>query len=367
MTAVADPPARPTEQPEMAPATRRENLTVVALTMWLMAGLSLDGYAHANIIDTDPTGDGVTEDFFTPWHAVFYAAFTTLALYVALIAWRRRRPGPLRTWLPAGYDLAVVGLAVFAVGGVGDGIWHTIFGVEVGIDALLSPTHLILLAGGGLIVTAPLRSRLAEGLDDTPSTWRRDGATIGSLTAVLAGLAFFLTFTWGPSFWWTPSIRFVKGDGASEEFVARAIAGALISSAVLVIPVLWAHRHRLLPTGAVPLMWGLAVLAEAAALSTPTRNVPPVLLGGVVVEVLRRSISFRLALIAGVFSIWASWMAMAALDDRPFLWPPEIWAGHVGFTTLVTAWLVIAVDHRQPVGVGGATGADAQPPRSASS
>ncbi len=343
MTAVADRPTTAASSSPTPPATRAENLTVVALTIWLMGGLSLDGYAHANIIDT------ATEDFFTPWHAVFYAAFTSLAAFIGLIAWRRRRPGPLRSWLPAGYDLAVVGLAVFAVGGVGDGIWHTIFGVEVGIDALLSPTHLILLAGGGLIVTAPLRSRLAEGLDGSPSTWRRDGATVGSLTAVVSGMAFFLTFTWGLSFWWATGNRFIKGDGGSEILVALAVAGALITSAALVVPVLWAHRHRLLPTGAVPVIWGVAVFAEAVALSSPNRNVPPVVLGGLVVEVLRRRRSFRLSLIAGVFTIWASWMAMAALDGRAFRWPPEIWAGHVGFTTLVTAWLIVAIDHRQPM------------------
>ncbi len=350
VTAVAD---RPTDTPgpdAVAPATRRENLTVVALTLWLMAGLSLDGYAHVNILDVDPSGDGVTEDFFTPWHAIFYAAFTSLAAYIGLIAWRRQRPGSLASWIPPGYGLAVVGVGVFAVGGVGDGIWHTIFGVEIGIDALLSPTHLLLLLGGGMIVTAPIRARLAEGLGDEPSTWHRDGSTIGALTAVTAGLAFFLTFSWGLSFWWAPQVRFIDGDGGSEVLVARAVSAALVTSAALVIPPLWAHRHGLLPTGGVVVIWGLATLAESAALSQPTRSVPPALLGALVVEVVRRRLPTPVALVAGIGSMWTVWWLTIALDAEPFRWPAEIWAGHLGLTTLVTAWLVIGVSRfdRQP-------------------
>ena len=38
-------------------------------------------------------------------------------------------------WIPAGYGLGLVGLAVFVLGGVGDGIWHSVLGVEEGIDS----------------------------------------------------------------------------------------------------------------------------------------------------------------------------------------------------------------------------------------
>ncbi len=342
MTATADraviaPPA----EPDPVPATRRENLVVVVLTVWLLAGLSIDGYAHANIIELDASGTALTEDFFTPWHAIFYAAFTSIAAYIGWMAWRRRRPGPLIGWIPAGYGLAVVGLGVFGLGGIGDGIWHTIFGVEVGIDALLSPTHLMLLTGGGMIVTAPIRSRLAEGLDSRPSSWARDGATVVSLTAVTAGVAFFLTFGWGLSFWWAPQVRFIEGDGASEILVARAVTGAIITSLALVLPALWAHRHGLLPAGGITVIWVLAVLAESAALSQPDWSVPPVLIGAVVAEVLRRRTGTPAALVVGVAAIWIVWWLRIVIEPIPIRWPAEIWGGHIGFTTLITAWVVI--------------------------
>ena len=50
-----------------AVASPLETWLVVAGGIWLLLGLFIDGYAHSEVIDTD------TEDFFTPWHAIFYS------------------------------------------------------------------------------------------------------------------------------------------------------------------------------------------------------------------------------------------------------------------------------------------------------
>ena len=44
------------------------------------------------------------------------------------------------------------------IGAVGDMVWHIVFGFEVSVEALLSPTHLLLALGGTLIVTGPVRA-----------------------------------------------------------------------------------------------------------------------------------------------------------------------------------------------------------------
>ena len=105
------------------PASRTENLLVMFGGIWLIVGLFIDGYAHSEIIDTE------TEDFFTVWHGIFYSGFLFVLLTVSWIVVRRSDDGPARSWIPAGYGLAIVGLAVFTVGGIGDAIWHTVFGV----------------------------------------------------------------------------------------------------------------------------------------------------------------------------------------------------------------------------------------------
>ena len=149
----------PAATPAMRPATtRRQDTITVLLALWLMIGLFVDGWAHNNL-------DQI-ETFFTPWHALFYSGFTATALWIAWLVARERSAG--RTWreaIPRGYEGSVAGVIIFGIGGVGDWLWHTIFGIEVSIDALLSPTHLILLTGILLIFSGPLRSAWSDPVE----------------------------------------------------------------------------------------------------------------------------------------------------------------------------------------------------------
>jgi len=129
----------------------------------------LDGWAH----NTRPQ----LETFFTPWHAVFYSGFISVALWICWSVWRRSR-------VPAGYGPAPLGVAIFLLSGVGDMIWHLAFGIERDIAALLSPTHLGLFTGAFLIVTAPLRS---QGTD--PAVGRGRRPSLGQLLPAVGSVA----------------------------------------------------------------------------------------------------------------------------------------------------------------------------------
>ncbi len=50
--------------------------------------------------------------------------------------------------VPVGYGWGFIGVIAFAAGGVADMVWHQIFGVEVDLEALLSPSHLLLFISG---------------------------------------------------------------------------------------------------------------------------------------------------------------------------------------------------------------------------
>ena len=129
-----------------------QDLVTVLLGTWLVLGVFVDGYAHNNLRSS-------IESFFTPWHAILYSGFTVTALWVMFLIVQQVRLG--KTGLeavPHGYGLGMVGAFIFGLGGLGDLIWHTLFGIEVGVDALLSPTHLMLLLGGVLLTTIPIRS-----------------------------------------------------------------------------------------------------------------------------------------------------------------------------------------------------------------
>ncbi|MFD1733505.1 hypothetical protein ACFSC4_23675 [Deinococcus malanensis] len=142
----------PCEQRGSIPHHPAQNLITIGLAWWLIMGLFVDGWAHNHL------GDRL-ETFFTPWHALFYSGFLAVAAWVGWLGqrgWRAGRRGLLA--LPQGYELAALGVPVFALGGLGDMAWHTVFGIEVGVEALLSPTHLVLFLGAACIVSAPLVS-----------------------------------------------------------------------------------------------------------------------------------------------------------------------------------------------------------------
>jgi hypothetical protein len=136
--------------PPRAPAL---DLAISFCGIWLAAGFLWDSWAHLHV--------GV-ETFFTPYHAIFYAAMLGAAATFAIFANINRRRGyRYPRLLPVAYRRALIGVPVFFLGGVGDLIWHTFFGVENRIEAVTSPTHLIIGYGVVLVLSGPIRSALA--------------------------------------------------------------------------------------------------------------------------------------------------------------------------------------------------------------
>lgn len=160
-----------------------------------------------------------------------------------MVAYRRRSTAPFFDWVPDAYRLAAVGLGVSAVGGIGDGIWHTVFGVEIGIDALLSPTHLVLLTGGLLILWTPVRSSAGRG-DSRPIV------ALGTVVLVTSLLVFFIQFLWFTPYthWAGQPYDALTGRGTAT--VQMSFGGVVASTAVLLGPLLLIARRWPIPTGA---------------------------------------------------------------------------------------------------------------------
>ena len=122
--------------------------------VWIAAGFILDAWAHGHV---------PIESFFTPYHAVFYTGMLALVLAIAVFLARKRNEG--YEWpnaFPRTYRLALLGVPIFVLGGVGDMAWHRMLGLEEGVDALLSPTHQILGLGMFFLASGPIRSVLAD-------------------------------------------------------------------------------------------------------------------------------------------------------------------------------------------------------------
>ena len=164
----------------------------------------------------------------------------------------RARGNPLTLSVPDGYRLTGVGLFIFASGGIGDMVWHMLFGVERGVEALFSPTHILLGVGIGLIVTGPLRA--AWRRQDT-SSWRELAPAIASLGIFLAALTFFLMFFF-------PVTVLLGTTGSNSDYFRNDVGkvagmvGATVTAAVLAGPVLLALRRWRLPLGQFQLSSG---------------------------------------------------------------------------------------------------------------
>jgi len=215
-----------------------------------MLGMFLDGFAHHNLPES-------LETFFTPWHGVLYTGFLALAGFILFHQFRNMVNG--YAWnraLPAGYTFTLVGIAVFGLGGVGDGTWHTLFGIEEGVEALLSPTHLLLAAGGLLLATGSLRAALRRFSGVAKLGWKDLFPALMSAMYFLSVLTFFTEYV---NTLFSPE-RVVENPFASgpEAFIhywtALGVAGVLIPAALVTGVILFVVRRWTLPTGALTLI-----------------------------------------------------------------------------------------------------------------
>ena len=244
--------------PERAALGWRDHMLTMLFGTWLMVGLFVDGWAHSNLEQL--------ESFFTPWHALFYSGFGATAFW---IAWCVRREGAL----PRGYAPAVLGVFAFGAGGVGDLIWHTLFGIEKDVEALLSPTHLLLFASMLAILASPLRAAWSAPGESAPS-FRAFLPALLSLTLVTTLCLFFLMYL-------TPFNQFDAlsrraayiADLPSEhevDLVVRdlsvraGLAGFYLTTAVLLAPLLLVLRRWRPPFGAATLLFTVAVALVSA-------------------------------------------------------------------------------------------------------
>ncbi|MDE2952020.1 MAG: hypothetical protein OXT68_14805 [Chloroflexota bacterium] len=220
-------------------------LTIVSCFM--IFGLFIDGWAHNH--------DRVDDSFFTPWHALLYSAYGVSAL--SLIAVHFRNVGKGFHWrraLPAGYMPALGGALLFATGGLGDMVWHGLFGIEEGTEALLSPTHLLLAASGLLIITGPVRA-----------LWQRQGEeSWGSLLpAILALTLVASVFTFFTAFAAVTGRMHIMTGPRPEYHNLYDVYGVLalvVHSNILLGVVLFSARRWRLPFGAFTLMFTINAL-----------------------------------------------------------------------------------------------------------
>jgi hypothetical protein len=228
--------------------SRRFEWLVTAGSLWMIAGLYLDGWAHNNLPEQ-------LETFFTPWHAVLYSGFAFVALVLVITyVGNIRRGYHWRRALPQVYMLSLLGVLIFGLAGNLDFLWHELFGFEEDVEALLSPSHLALASGGILIVSSALRDQLQNG----DASRRPTGTALLSLFLVLSVVTFFTQFA---SLFAHPAV-FAELPTQADTFYwdVTLIAHVLFPVGVLMGFMLFAMRRWQLPGGSLALMLGANAL-----------------------------------------------------------------------------------------------------------
>ena len=319
--------------------SRQEDLTTIAVATWLIAGLLVDVYKHS-------TDGGNLESFWTPWHAMFYSGFLATAAWLFVLTVRRRRPeGTLLDWAPLGHRTALIGVAIFGVGGLGDAIWHTIFGVETSLDALLSPTDILLFVGLLLIVTAPLS---AAWLDTDPA---KDMSFVGflpgivSLSFAVLLVAGFFQYAWVLGADWLPRELYDPITGRGEGDVARGIAGILVTTLILFAPIHMVLRRWRLPFGAVTTVFVVVNLITAIAFDMDRVGIVPALIAGVITDILiATDVDLRVMAFAAPVVLWSTYFLLVGRIDQGIQWPPEVWSGGIFFAGLISLAIHMGLD-----------------------
>ncbi len=331
--------APPAIQRPQARSSLAFDWVTVALCAWLQGGGFLDGWAHNH--------GRVDASFFTPWHAVLYTGFMAVAGWLGGTLVHHWTQGAIwQRALPPGYALSFVGVLVFAAGGMGDLVWHCLFGVEQSLEALYSPTHLTLAVGSGLIISGPVRAAWQRPDHAATPGWQRLLPMLLALTFLLSGF----TFSAQVLHPLLPLRRVASLPGSDEMLLylhALTIGSILVQITLKMGLVLLALRRWRVPVGSITLVFTLNGLLMCTLDPHDDYGlIIPVLLTGLVADGLlaqlkpspERPWAFRLfaSIVPVVFYLF---YFGALLLMKGWWWSVHLWTGGIVLAGLV-GWLL---------------------------
>jgi hypothetical protein len=324
---------------------------VIVLSGWFLAGVFLDGWAHHHIPEL--------ESFFTPWHAVFYSGFLAVASFLIATVLRNYRRG--YAWqqaLPPGYELSLLGVLIFMAGGIGDMIWHVLFGIEADVEALLSPTHITLAVGGTLIVGGPFRAgwrRTGVGTQD--GGWAVQLPQLLALTFLLSLWTFMTQFVHPLVYPWAAAGFRPRAEDVTFLRQASGIGSILFQTGVLMGLAFLAIERWMLPLGGLMLVFTVNAMLMSF-MHDQYRFIPVAAAAGIVADLLLRwlkpSATRLTALRLFAFAVPAVYYGLyflLLLVTEGLGWSVHLWTGSIVLAGIVS-WLLsyILVPPARPSG-----------------
>ncbi|MFV1990129.1 MAG: hypothetical protein ACC652_05265 [Acidimicrobiales bacterium] len=342
------------------PLERREQTMATLLGVWIVVGLFLDGWAHEN---------QKPESFFTVWHGVLYSGFTAATAYAAYQVMKRREPA--KSWreaIPDGHGLTLAALATFGAAAVGDFVWHEVFGIELGVEALLSPTHLMLMTSAMVALSAPVRAAWVHG-QDVPK-FREFMPVALSMALVTSLLMFFLVYL-SPFSIDAAGSAFDRVPGQIGEHPSQdlgelqqllGVASILMTSVVMAIATAALLRRWKTPPGTFTLLYGFVVLllVGISEFAQPAVLIAGFAAGAVADFLSQHRHTPALVAASSAAVLWLGYFAFYALHEGSTAWSAELWVGSVFLGSLLAGLVGLLVTplprSRDLVGLADSTG-----------
>jgi hypothetical protein len=281
------------------------DLRVLASIFVTVFGMALDLWAHLTKRVSNEEG------FFTLWHLVMYTGIGLVVIHIVWPVIQGLRQGKtIRQSVPMGYLWAFYGVPIIMLGGLGDAVWHTLFGVEIGTEALVSPSHILLMIGLFALLSAPFRAMCLRRQPGSTLEWRADWPGLVSLGFVWFFIvavfwyanSIFITYRW-----YTPSAIVEWGLRVPTELGNHIVASApaemlemgfvqgalsiLFTTFTLLFVLMTVGRRYRLPIGFWAMLFAFGSLH--AFLYKQTQLFVVALVAGVLVEVLLRALDYR--------------------------------------------------------------------------
>jgi hypothetical protein len=226
--------------------------------------------------------------------------------------------------------------------------WHTLLGIEVGIEARLSPPHLLLLTSGMLMISTPVRAAAARR-----ATTRRPASFGGDLPVLLCMLsavgiaAFFLDYL--SPFIDAPAAFDGYGNGQAFGIAQYLTFTTLVVAATLFV---WTRLGRV-PAGLLTIVVAAAsvpngVFNDFENLASQLWPLAGAAIADVAVQWVAVRRPQRVPVAVGALTpllIWTTHL-IGVQASLGVAWSEELWAGVIVLTSLAGAVLGTLPSHR---------------------
>ena len=315
----------------------------VVLVSLVTAGVYLDGWSHGTF--------GPDQSVFSEYHLLFYTSLVAISFWLfgtAILNYRQGFSG--FSALPAGYKLSALGIIIFGLTGVMDLAGHALFGFEVDLEALFSPSHMGLFLGWSLISIGPAQAALYRQFHLT-----KDQSGTTSLIKMLptlfawASLLNVLAFV-SMNFFATTQQWMLVDERPGVDFYGQllGIMGVIIQTAIIVGCVTWLTLRFRLPIGSFSFFFLIYALYDSIN-RFDFAMVPVFLVTGILSDVLyaflkpnaTRQLQFHVFNVLTAAILWGSFYTfLFATNFGGGVWyTPYIWTGSIA-QGVVTALLV---------------------------